>query len=129
EAEWEFAARGGILSDNNKFSGSKKASECAWFSSEEDKLNSTKPLGGKLPNELGIYDMSGNIWEYCLDSYKKYTENEEVNPVYVSKINNFKVVRGGSWYDSEESCKVTKRYFIDNNKRYNDYGFRVVCEN
>lgn len=128
EAEWEYAARGGNLSGKTLYSGSKMPIEVAWFSSTNAMLNGTRQVGTKAANELGLYDMSGNVWEFCGDNYKKYENAELTNPS-IQSGSSFRVVRGGSWFSSEEQCRVSKRYFIDANKRYNDYGFRVVCEN
>ncbi len=92
EAEWEYAARGGIYQSPYRYSGSDNADEVAWHSGNADRQ--THEVGQKLPNALGIYDMSGNVWEWCSDYYADYTSSDKINP-YVSD-GTARVFRGGS---------------------------------
>ena len=100
EAEWEFAARGGMSSEGYKYAGSKYLNEVAWFNENSNKK--VHPVGKKAPNELGLYDMSGNVWEWCQDWYKFYDSHDNVN-------GNVHVYRGGSWGSIERYCRSSKR--------------------
>ena len=106
EAEWEFAARGGNLTEGYKYAGSNDIQEIAWFS--ENSGGGTQEVGQKKPNELGLYDMSGNVWEWCLDLYGEYRKEAQVNPqgAYSSR---FYVFRGGSWVNEPWYCRVSAR--------------------
>jgi formylglycine-generating enzyme required for sulfatase activity len=124
EAEWEFAARGGIHSQGFKYSGSNNISEVAVFVGNS--VSTTKPVGSKLPNELGIYDMSGNITELCRDWYGAYTDNTQTNPTGPAE-GDARIARGGSWNDGAERCRVTRRdNFNENVRNYPYLGFRLV---
>jgi formylglycine-generating enzyme required for sulfatase activity len=94
EAEWEYAARGGAQSWGYKYSGSNNVDEVAWFSDNSGKK--THPVGTKKANELGIYDMSGNVWEWCYDWYGYYSSEAKTNPKGASSA-SLRVLRGGSW--------------------------------
>ena len=96
EAEWEYAARGGNKSRGYTYSGSNDAGEVAWYSMNSG--NTTQPVGGKKANELGIYDMSGNVWEWCWDWYgdKYYSQSARENPTGPSS-GQYRVLRGGGW--------------------------------
>jgi formylglycine-generating enzyme required for sulfatase activity len=104
EAEWEYAARGGNKSKGYKYSGSDFPNTVAWYNSNTDRLH---PVGEKYPNELGIYDMSGNIFEYCNDRYGYYTDSAQTNPA--GPATGIRVSRGGAWYTfdflSRNSCR------------------------
>ena len=106
EAEWEYAARGGNKSKGYKYSGSNKLKNVAWYDHNSD--NMTHPVGQKRPNELGIYDMSGNVWEWCQDWYGDYSSSSQTNPTGPS-IGSYHVLRGGSWLGSAWSCRVSCR--------------------
>jgi formylglycine-generating enzyme required for sulfatase activity len=115
EAEWEYACRGGLQSAHYKYSGSNDIDEVAWYSknytnSKHGKRGTTHPVGTKKPNELGIYDMSGNISEFCQDKYDKnyYSNSPSVNPKGTNT--SYIVLRGGSWADDAEKCRVANRY-------------------
>lgn len=125
EAQWEFAARGDNKSKGYTYSGSNTVDEVAEYSGNNYK--NTKPVGGKKANELGIYDMSGNVWEWCSDWYSSgyYAESPEKNPEGPLKGSN-RVNRGGSWYSSASSCRVANRYDYYANYRYGIMGFRFA---
>ncbi len=125
EAEWEFAARGGNLSQGFVYSGSNDVREVSHAKSSD--TGSTRPLGKKKANELGLHDMSGNVWEWCWDSYdaEYYASSAYENPRGPEPHHN-RVLRGGAWNRDQERCKVH-----DRGKGYLDYsaeniGFRVV---
>ncbi|MDE6112253.1 MAG: formylglycine-generating enzyme family protein, partial [Bacteroidales bacterium] len=134
ESEWEYAARGGNKSDGTKYAGSNTIGDVAWFGYYDDGTtgndnNTTHPVGQKKPNGLGIYDMSGNVWEWCSDWYDSdyYSSSPSVNPQGPSS-GSYRVLRGGGWYGSAQYCRVSFRdYDTPGNRRYN-VGFRVVCE-
>ena len=123
EAEWEFAARGGKQSKGYKYSGSDNAKNIAWY----EKNSGSKPhqVGTKEPNELGIYDMSGNVGEWCGDWYGRYSSSAQTNPTGPSS-GSYRVLRGGSWYYRAGSCRVSFRYSSNPSYRFNFHGFRVV---
>lgn len=123
EAEWEFAARGGKQSKGYKYSGSDNAKNIAWY----EKNSGSKPhqVGTKEPNELGIYDMSGNVGEWCGDWYGRYSSSAQTNPTGPSSGSR-RVVRGGSWSISAWYCRVSLRYYYFPSDRDYDLGFRVV---
>lgn len=124
EAEWEYVARGGKNWSNNfTYSGSNTIENVAWYSSNSG--SSTKTVGTKSPNQLGIYDMSGNVWEWCNDWYGAYSSSSQTNPTGPS-TGSYRVLRGGSWYFSEYFCRVAVRYNITQDIWYNYYGFRYA---
>ncbi len=124
EAEWEYAARGGVKSRGYKYSGSNSIDDVAWYTSTTND-SGTKPVGTKSPNELGIYDMSGNVWEWCEDWYGDYSGGSQTNPKGPSSGSD-RVLRGGSWYYGAELCRVSNRYLDSPDNRYGSQGFRVV---
>lgn len=126
EAEWEYAARGGVKSKNYKFSGSNDANDVSWYNRSIPKYG-PMPVGMKLPNELGIYDMSGNVWEWCEDVFGRYTEEPQINPIRNSPGVNH-VLRGGSWTRSSRLSRVSNRGYNKTDARYNYNGFRLVME-
>jgi len=125
EAEWEFAARGGLKTKSYKYSGSNNLNEVAWYD-ETTYERGTRPIGGLKANELGLYDMSGNACEWCLDGYQSYGSGSKTDPFVSNVGNSFRVIRGGCWYFVEDMNRVSFRDgpkpFL--NKFY--YGFRVV---
>ena len=123
EAEWEYAARGGNHSKGYKYSGSNTLSDVAWY--EENSDGKTHPVATKRPNELGLYDMSGNVWEWCKDWYDSYRNLAQSNPTG-SYYGSFRVLRGGSWRSSTKDCRVSCRNGNKPSFRSNDLGFRLV---
>ena len=123
EAQWEFAARGGNESAGYQYSGSDDIDEVAWYDDNSDKV--THPVMEKDCNELGIYDMSGNVWEWCQDWYGHYEDEDQDNPKG-PKTGSYRVVRGGSWYDSAGSCRVACRGINDPGNRDDVGGFRLA---
>lgn len=109
EAEWEFAARGGSQSKGYKYAGSNNLDDVAWYS--ENSNNKTHPVKQKQANELGLYDMSGNVYEWCQDWYGDYSNSEQTNPIGSSK-GSYRVCRGGSWHRNTENCRVSFRYYV-----------------
>jgi formylglycine-generating enzyme required for sulfatase activity len=124
EAQWEFAARGGSNSLHYRFSGSNDVDEVAWH--KENANGSLHPVGGKRPNELGLHDMSGNLWEWCLDTYGPYPSTLQTNPV-ANSGSQF-VLRGGSWTYFPTYCRVTCRDSFSGNDASVSVGFRVAME-
>ncbi|MEY4134087.1 MAG: hypothetical protein RL386_437, partial [Bacteroidota bacterium] len=106
EAEWEYAARGGSSSLGYKYSGSNNLDEVAWH--EGNSGNKTHPVGQKKSNELGLYDMSGNVWEWCADWYGSYSSGAQTNPKGPSS-GTYRVLRGGSWGNNAGSCRSAYR--------------------
>jgi formylglycine-generating enzyme required for sulfatase activity len=125
EAEWEFAARGGIKSLKTKYAGSNDVNEVAWHQDNSDTI--TQQVGMKKPNELGIYDMSGNVWEWCSDYYgdKYYQVSDSQNPKGPDYA-LLKVIRGGSVKYTPKHCLVSYRTFNNNINYLEDCGVRLV---
>ncbi|MCI6473931.1 MAG: formylglycine-generating enzyme family protein [Bacteroidales bacterium] len=127
EAEWEFAARGGNKSCHTQYSGSSNIDEVAWYwqNSGRNSGRTPHPVKTKKPNELGIYDMSGNVYEWCQDWYGSYSSNAQINPTGPSSGTN-RVCRGGSWDNSAGGCRSAFRYDSSPEHRYNTVGLRLV---
>lgn len=123
EAEWEFAARGGTKSNNTKYSGSNDINEVGW--SNRRNAEGPHPVAQKKPNELGLYDMSGNLDEWCNDWYNKYESSSQKDPRGPS-WGNRKVTRSGLWYTSNSVSRVTCRRKCD--PLYNTAGFRLASK-
>lgn len=123
EAQWEYAARGGVKSKGYKYSGSNDIDEVAWYG--ENSKSGTHPIGTKEGNELGIYDMIGNVWEFCSDWYGRYISESQTNPTGAS-LGSDRVSRGGSWKDDARDCRVSGRNFPSPDIRKYNHGFRVV---
>jgi len=123
EAEWEYAARGGNKSNGHKYSGSDNVDNVAWY--KDNSGNKTQEVGKKAPNELGIYDMSGNVWEWCSDWWYWYTETPKTNP-YNSTACSARVGRGGGWgNDDDAGVRVAGRGSGSPTVTYNFLGFRI----
>ena len=123
EAEWEYAARGGNQSNGYKYSGSSNIGSVAWYT--DNSRGKTHAVKGKSPNELGLYDMSGNVWEWCDDWYGNYSSASQTNPKGDSSGSD-RVLRGGSWFSFARGCRVSNRYFSDPDGRSNSNGFRLA---
>ena len=124
EAEWEYAARGGNKSKGYKYSGSNDVDAVAWHY-DNCGVPNLKPVGIKEPNELGIYDMSGNVWELCQDWYGLYTENTQTNP-QGPDTGTYRVLRGGSYYVPSLCCRVSCREHGYPDGRTTILGIRLV---
>ena len=107
EAEWEFAARGGNFSRGYKYSGSNTLSHVAWYA--DNSADKPHPVATKAPNELGIYDMSGNVYEWCIDWYGDYSSSVQCNPTGPDSGSD-RVHRGGSWFSLPRNCCVSFRF-------------------
>lgn len=119
EVEWEYAAKGGNKSKGYEYCGSNNVDEVAWHA--DNSSRKTHPIGQKKANELGIYDMSGNVWEWCSNLFKVYPRS---NVVIDQKTDTWRVFRGGSWYHDSSYCRLTFRAY--NNEHDNFNGFRLV---
>lgn len=123
EAEWEFAARGGNLSKGYLFSGSNSVDDVAWYD-----LNSGESSHGvalKAPNELGLYDMSGNVWEWVNDWNGTYPSEPQVDPTGPASETR-RVFRGGSWFGEGNNCRVSQRFKMEPDFADDDIGFRLA---
>ena len=123
EAEWEYAARGGKKSRGYQYSGSNTLGDVAWYG--DNSGPKTHAVGTKQPNELGIYDMTGNVMEWCQDWYGSYSSSPQTNPTGAVR-GSFRVVRGGSWYLSARECRSSFRYSNAPDDRYIGLGLRLV---
>lgn len=157
EAEWEFAARGGVKAQNFKYSGSNNIMEVGWYYANcgvellddndwsFDKLSAnkgkTRPVKQKKPNILGIYDMTGNVWEWCQDLYGPYSSEEQTDPKGYSSdkgstssetvwigatLGTDRVKRGGSWYSGGYENRLTYREFNSPSSSGTDQGIRLA---
>jgi formylglycine-generating enzyme len=129
EAEWEFAARGGRKRQQNEFAGSNKLNEVGWF--DDNSHDETKPVRLKMRNELDLFDMSGNVWEWCFDWFsQEYYEECHKNGIEINpngpKTGSDRVMRGGSCLDPSRRCRVAYRNFSRPSYRYHFVGFRLV---
>ncbi len=123
EAEWEFACRSGGKAE--EYSGGEEVDAVAWHKGNSEE--STHPVGRKKPNGLGLFDMSGNVFEWVEDLYMvdSYTQHKRFNPVYKGE-GNYRVCRGGSWLLSAKECRSSNRsYYFEDSRNYN-LGFRIV---
>ena len=126
EAQWEYAARGGNQSQGYKYSGSNSPQYIAWYDSNSS--SESRAVKQKSPNELGLYDMSGNVLEWCSDWYNEgyYRISAQNNPTGQTS-GTHRVLRGGSWRGSEDNCRVSHRRHGSPTTRSSSIGFRVVC--
>lgn len=126
EAEWEYAARGGASLGSataNIYAGSNNIDEVAWYTSNSG--SKTQPVGRKKANEQGIYDMSGNVWEWCSDWYGNYISGSQTNPQGPSSGSG-RVLRGGSWLSDARGCRLSDRNRSSTGYRSNGGGFRLA---
>ena len=126
EAEWEYAARGGSVSKSFVFSGSNTPDDVAWHT--ENSGSKSHPVGMKQPNELGIFDMSGNVMEWCSDWYGNYSASAQTNPKGDS-LGQLRVIRGGGWRSFFQSCLISHRGRNSPGYRGFNLGFRLVLVN
>ena len=129
DAEWEFAARGGNLSRGYKYSGSDDLDEVAWWGCNfnGNSGNCTNPVATKVPNELGIYDMSGNVWECTSDRYRYiYPSEPVVNPYYPIINGAGQSGRGGCWAHRSKDCRVSRRFFYPSPYASDTHGLRLA---
>ena len=124
EAEWEYAAHGGKKSRGYQYSGNSNISDVAWYDGNSG--SKPHPVGTKQANELGIYDMSGNVYEWCSDWYGSYSSSSQTNPTGADSGLGRVVVRGGSWYDNARGCRLSYRGSITPFYRGNDLGLRLA---
>ena len=125
EAEWEYAARGGRKSRGYKYAGGNNIGLVAWCG--DNSGNRTHTVATKQANELGVYDMSGNVWEWCSDWYDGYQSSSQSDPQRPS-LGSCRVNRGGSCYCNAGDCRVSYRFFGTPDFRYNDLGLRLSCK-
>ena len=123
EAEWEFAARGGKKSRGYQYSGSNTLGDVAWY--EGNSGSKTHAVGTKQPNELGIYDMTGNVYEWCQDWYGSYSSSPQTNPIGAVS-GSCRVYRGGCWVSSARNCRTSYRGRRTPDFRYGFLGLRLV---
>ncbi len=128
EAEWEYVARGGKYhAEGYKYAGSDRLKDVGWFASNSG--SETKPVGQKQPNQLGIHDMSGNVWEWCEDDWHSdYKGAPEDGTAWINHSNRgtYRVNRGGSWLSTAQNCRAAYRYFNSPGYRYDYIGFRLA---
>ena len=124
EAEWEYAARGGSKSRGYKYSGSNNIDDVAWYT-ETTNDEGTHDVKTKQANELGLYDMSGNVLEWCWDKFGRYNSVEHSNPTGPADGKN-RVLRGGCWNDNSRYCRVSNRNDNSPSFRFNFFGLRLA---
>ncbi len=123
EAEWEYAARGGKKSQGYKYSGGDTIGDVAWYTDNSSYV--THAVGTKAPNELGVYDMSGNVWEWCSDWYGAYDSAAQTDPTGPA-TGSYRVIRGGSWSSNARYCRVSGRSRSTPTYGDSDLGLRLV---
>ena len=124
EAEWEFAARGGNMSHGYMYSGSNTLNDVSW-NSNNNSTNTTQPVGQKAPNELGLYDMSGSVWEWCNDYYGAYSAEAQTNPTGPVSGQN-RICRGGAFFNPTSNSRVWYRTDASASETANGLGFRLA---
>ncbi|MBR4804611.1 MAG: formylglycine-generating enzyme family protein [Bacteroidales bacterium] len=124
EAEWEYAARGGKKSRGYRYSGSDNLNDVAWY--YDNSGNRTHPVKTKKPNELGLYDMCGSVWEWCSDWFGSYNYGSETNPQGPS-TGTKRVLRGGCWGRDSKFCRISDRD-LDTPSRGANHGLRLVLD-
>ena len=123
EAEWEFAARGGNNSRHYQYSGSNNLYDVAWYT--DNSGNTTYDVASKQPNELGLYDMSGNVWEWCSDWYGSYSSNTQYDPAGPTS-GSYRMIRGGSWRNFAWYCRSSDRFNYGPDYRSSNLGLRLA---
>ena len=125
EAEWEYAARGGNKSKGYKYSGSNTIGDVAWY--DDNSSYEAHQVGTKQANELGIYDMSGNVWEWCSDWYGSYSSTSQTDPTGPTS-GSYRVLRGGSWDNDAQGCRVSIRSCYTPSLCGIYFGFRLLYQ-
>lgn len=125
EAEWEFAARGGKLSQGFKYAGSNTVDDVAWYKDNSESM--THPVATKAPNELGLYDMSGNVFEWCHDWFGNYSGDAQTNPTGPTS-GTYRSCRGGGWGYNDTYCRVSYRSYHSMTSRYDRIGLRLALD-
>jgi len=123
EAEWEYAARGGQSSRGYTYSGGNEEENVSWSGTKSG--SETHPVETKAPNELGLYDMSGNVWEWCWDWYGAYSSSTQTDPMGPSS-ETLRVLRGGCWGGADSAARSVNRYGSSPDSRSGNRGFRLV---
>jgi formylglycine-generating enzyme required for sulfatase activity len=125
EAEWEYAARGGNKSKRTLYAGAEKPDDVIWYTANSGQQ--TQPIGMKAPNELGLYDMNGNVWQWVWDIYdgSYYQQSPSDNPAGPA-TGGYRVMRGGAWYNNASYITVSTRQYNTPDFRQNSVGFRLV---
>lgn len=125
EAEWEYAARGGVKASHTRYIGGDSVQDIGWYNGNSKKQS--HEVKQKSPNELGLYDMGGNVWEWCQDLYSAYTAATQIDPKGPS-TGTSRVVRGGSWSIGTRGCRASYRDKCVSGRRGYDLGFRLVLD-
>ena len=125
EAEWEYAARGGKNTNGYKYSGSSTVGTVAWYSSNSS--NKTHPVAQKTANEINVFDMSGNVWEWCSDWYGNYSISSQTDPTGATSGPGH-VIRGGAYNDAATECRVSVRSNASATSSFTTLGLRLVME-
>lgn len=125
EAEWEYAARGGYDSPIFDYSGSNEIDDVAWY--DNNSYEHTHPVKCKKNNKLGLYDMSGNVCEWCRDWYEYFSPEDVINPLGPSN-GKTRVIRGGSWFNGSDYCMVSSRYHYAPEEKEDFIGFRLALD-
>lgn len=126
EAEWEFAARGAGKGYSLPYAGSKFCDRVACM--RDNSEGHPHPVGQYGANEAGLYDMSGNVWEWVADNFTEYKDSTYTDPLIVTEDSLPHSIRGGSWHDTASNCRTSTRSSIPADKKSNLIGFRIVME-
>jgi len=124
EAEWEYACRAGTKTTYSFGDSDSELGDYAWYN--ENSSNTTHPVGGKKPNPWGLYDMHGNVFEWCQDWYGIFSLSSSVTDPAGAASGSFRVLRGGSWRGDSEFCRSADRDWDSPDRRDNGIGFRVL---
>ena len=125
EAEWEFAARGGTRSMGFKYAGSNDIDAVAWYKDNSNSITHT--VGSKAPNELGLYDMSGNVWEWCQDWFDNYSSSAQTDPTGPA-TGTICVYRGGGWSNNASYSRVSSRSGRNPTNVFTNVGLRLALD-
>ncbi|WP_223212405.1 formylglycine-generating enzyme family protein, partial [Microcystis aeruginosa] len=126
EAEWEYACCAGTTTRFYFGDNANQLGDYAWYGGNSQQT--THPVGQKRPNGWGLYDMSGNVWEWCEDNWHdNYIGAPRDGSAWLIRDNDYQILRGGSWYFNPDYCRSAFRYFNNRRGSFNSFGFRVVC--